>query len=189
MFVGPALYSSAVLCSSFLIHTPVRIESCTAQRDCITAFRKNTFNGNSRSCTECNETQRETISCELTGNWKNVPCKVREVRELWTVTSPPSQWIAGVKILTRQLEVLLNLICERLRKVSVVRCEIDLLGRTIYCGGWCDRSCGSWERFVVLGMEMGMKELFGGLKVDKCIRIVTAVCKKAAIWYPRIKNL
>ena len=97
------------------------------------------------------------------------------------VTSPPSQWITSVKILTRELKVLLNLICECLRKASVARCEIDLLGRTIYCGHWCCRSCGSQERFIIFDAETSVQVLFGGLKVGTGIQIVATVCKKATI--------
>jgi hypothetical protein len=157
------------------------IESCMTQRDCIMASRKNPFDSNSRSCIEPNEKERVAISCELTRNWKNIPCKTREVRELWTVTSPLSQWITSIKIFTRELEVLLNLVCERLRKVSVARCEIDLLRRVIYYKGWCYRSWRSWEWFIILGTEMSMKILFGSLKVGMGIQIVTTVCKKATI--------
>jgi hypothetical protein len=65
----------------------------------------------------------------------------------------------------RELEVLLNLVCECLRKVSVARCEINLLRRVIYCRGWCYRSQWSWEQFIVIDMKMSIKVLFGGLKV------------------------
>ena len=81
----------------------------------------------------------------------------------------------------RELEVLLNLVCECLRKVLVARCEIDLLGGAIYHRGWCYRSCGSWEWFVVLNMEMGVKFLFGSLKMSTGIQIITTVHKKATI--------
>jgi hypothetical protein len=84
------------------------------------------------------------------------------------VTSPPLQWITSIKILIRELKVLLNLICEHLRKV-------------IYCRGWCYRSRWSWEWFIVLGTEMSMKVLFGSLKVGTGIQIITTVCKKATI--------
>lgn len=77
----------------------------------------------------------------------------------------------------RELEVLLNLVCECLRKVSGARCEIDFLGKAVYCRGWCCSRCGSWERFVILGTEMGVKVLFSGLKVGTRIKIVTAICK------------
>jgi hypothetical protein len=110
---------------------------------------------------------------------------MREIRELWMPSSPPLQRIAIDKILTRKLEVLLNFICERLRKVSVARYEINLLQRAVHCGGWCHRSCGGWAWFVVFGTEMGMKAFFGGFKVDSGVRIITTVCEKAAIWYPR----
>jgi hypothetical protein len=88
------------------------------------------------------------------------------------------QWVTSVKIL----------ICEYLRKVSVVRCEINLLRRAVHCKGWYYGSCGGREWFVILGIEMGMKAFFGGLKVSVGIWIITTVCKKATIWYLRIKN-
>jgi hypothetical protein len=97
------------------------------------------------------------------------------------VASPPSQRITSVKILTRELEVLLNLVGKRLRKASVARCEIDLLRGAVYCRGRCYRSCGSWEWFVILGTEMRVKVLFGSLKVNASIQIVATVCKKATI--------
>ena len=87
----------------------LRIESCMAQRDCIMASWKNPFDSYSRSCIECNEKEScyqlvnsleiERISLakqERLGNCKQWPC-------------PPLQQITSVKILTRKLEVLLNL--------------------------------------------------------------------------------
>ena len=137
------------------------VEVCVAERNCITASRKNSFHGDSRSCTEYSKkktnisnwqlnSEKKSI-CELTRNWKNIPGKTWEVKELWTATSPPLQWITSVEVLTRELEVLLNLVCERL-KVSVAGCEIDLLRRAIHCRGWYYRSCGNWEWFVILVM-------------------------------------
>src|SRR5882762_10201882 len=81
-----------------------RVESCTAQRNRIAASRKNLFNSDGRSCVKENEKKRDTIGCELTRNRKNIPCKPREVRELGTAASPPSQWITCIKIFTRELE-------------------------------------------------------------------------------------
>ena len=97
------------------------------------------------------------------------------------MTCPPSQWIASIIILPREPEVLLDLICKHLWKVSVLRCEIDLLRRATYCRGWCDRSCEIRERFIILDSEMGVEVLLGSLKVGAGIEIIIAVCKKAAI--------
>src|SRR5712672_1365988 len=102
-----------------------RVESCMAQRNRIAASQKNPFNSDSRSCVKENEKKRDTIGCELTQNQKNIPCKPREVRELGMVASPPLQWITCIEIFTRELEELLDFVCECLRKVSVLRREID----------------------------------------------------------------
>jgi hypothetical protein len=51
----------------------------------------------------------------------------------------------------------------------------------VYCRGRCYRSCGSWERFVILDTEMGVKFLFGSLKVNAGIQIVATVRKKATV--------
>ena len=97
------------------------------------------------------------------------------------MAGPPLQWITIIKILMRKLEVLLNLVHECLKKVSVVSCKINLLRRAIYCRHWYNRDRESWEQFIIVGMEMGIKILFGSLKVCVGIEIVTAVHKKATI--------
>ena len=122
--------------------------------------------------------KRET---ELTRNRKNIPRKTREIRELRAVTSPPLQWITSIEIFTRELEVLLNLVCKRLRKVSVARCEVDLLGRATSCRGACHRSCGGRLWFIILDAEMGMKTFFGSIKLGAGIQIIATVCEKPTI--------
>ena len=95
---------------------------------------------------------------------------------------PPLQWITGIKILTRELEVLLNLVHECLRKVSEARCKVNPLRRGVYCRALC-RSCQDleWPRFIILDMEMGMKDLFGSIKLGTGIPIITTVCEKTTI--------
>jgi hypothetical protein len=91
------------------------------------------------------------------------------------------QRITNIEIFTWGLEVLLNLICERLRKVSIARCEVNLLGRADSCRGSHYRSCGGRPRFIILDAEMGVKNLFGRVKVGAGIQVVTAVCEEATI--------
>jgi hypothetical protein len=74
-----------------------------------------------------NDPMMGRISCEHTRNGKHVPCEMREVGELQPTTGPPFQWITSIEALTRELEVLLYFIRERLREISVVGCEINLL--------------------------------------------------------------
>jgi len=54
-------------------------------------------------------------------------------------SSPPSQRIASVKVLTEnlteELEVLLDLVCECLRKASIAGYEIGLLRGAVHCRG------------------------------------------------------
>ena len=123
----------------------------------------------------------------LTWDWKDIPCKPREVGELQVTTSPPFQRVAAVKALAREPEVLLDFIRERLRKGSVTQCEIYIL-RVICCSSWCCQYCGSWERFIVHLTEMTMELFFAQLKVGVGIHFTFTVHEKATIRYPRVKD-
>ena len=81
----------------------------------------------------------------LTGHWKQVVGKPREIWKLGLMTSPPYQRIAGIKILLRKLEVIQKLVTHRPWPLLVTGCEVNLLrgGRRSWC--WHDSRLG-WHK-------------------------------------------